>query len=203
MVIYKTPQSVPALLRCTSTMTTSSGAPPDPTPQTLVHLHTASQTLLPSSQALSSYLGASLLSTATENEINLPKSYVESRFCQRCGTAYVPGVTCRVRSTQSRRQKRIKSDWWWVVYECNLCEGTFRTEVEVPRRKPPARDNVQRRQRIQPQSGSIGQKEDTQVRGGKRRKKEKLNGLRDAIEKSKANKSSSTLSLLDLMKPGL
>lgn len=192
-------------LHWTSTMITSSSTPPDPTTQTLIHLHTASHTLLSNSQPISSHLGATLLSTAFENEINLPKSYIESRFCQRCGTAYVPGVTCRVRNVQSRRQKRIKKDWWWVVYECKLCEGTCRTEVEVLRRKPPARDEVQERQRTERKSGQIDKaelkKEGPQVRVGKRRRKEKLSGLRDAIEKSKADKSSSTLSLLDLMKP--
>ena len=93
------------------------------------------------------------------------------------------------------------------MYECKLCDGTFRTEVEVPRRKPLARDEVNQRQRAERKFGQIDKaelkKEDPPVRGGKRRKREKLSGLRDAIEKSKADKSSSTLSLLDLMKPGI
>jgi RNase P subunit RPR2 len=178
----------------------------DPTQRSLLHLHTASQMLLPQSQSVSSHLASALLSTALENDINLPKAYIESRFCQRCGTAYVPGMTCRVRSVQSRRQKRTRKDWWWVVHECKLCGGTFRTEVEVPRRRPPTKLEEPKPEERKEVKGERTEKEakkdDIQIRAGKRRKRERLHGLRNAIEKSKAERTNSTLSLLDLMKPG-
>jgi hypothetical protein len=92
------------------------------------------------------------------------------------------------------------------VYECKLCAGTFRTEVEVPRRRPPTKlEEPKREERTELKGARTEQeskKDDVQVRAGKRRKRERLHGLRNAIEKSKAEKSNSTLSLLDLMKPG-
>src|ERR1700730_13891277 len=104
---------------------TVSATTADAVQQSLVHLHTASLSLVPQSQSVSSFLVSKLLSTVAEKEITLAESYIESRFCQRCGTAYVAGVTCHVRSAQSRRQRRMRKDWWWVTYECKLCTATF------------------------------------------------------------------------------
>ena len=85
-----------------------------------------------------------------------------------------------------------------MVYECKLCAGTFRTEVEVL--EEPKRE--ERTELKGSRTEQEAKKDDVQVRAGKRRKRERLHGLRNAIEKSKAEKSNSTLSLLDLMKPG-
>jgi hypothetical protein len=89
------------------------------------------------------------------------------------------------------------------VYECKVCAGIFRTEVEIPRRRPPAKEEskLEEKRMAEAQTGKEVKKEDIQVRAGKRRKREKLDGLRNAIEKSRAERTNSTLSLLDLMKP--
>lgn len=91
------------------------------------------------------------------------------------------------------------------MYECKLCKGTLRTEVEVRRRPPTTREESKGAERVQsnvtPETEKGVKNDDTQVRQGKRRKRERFSGLRSAIEKSKAEKTNTTLSLLDLMKP--
>lgn len=168
----------------------------DPTPRTLLHLHAAAQFLFPQSRAISSHLVNSLLTSAEENEVNLPKVFIETRFCQRCGTPYLPGFTCTVRNGQSRRQKRKARNFSWVVYKCNVCNGEFRTEAETDqaeariglggvRPRPPP---VEKASTLNPAPTSS------------KRKRDRMQGLKKAIEKSKEEKPDLQLSLLDLMK---
>jgi RNase P subunit RPR2 len=173
----------------------SVSAPPDVIEKSILHLHAAAYSLLPTSQPLSSHLTSHLLLTAAENDINLPQSYVDTRLCQRCGTIYIPGVTCTVRSDQSRRQKRKAKHLAWVVYECKICQCTFRTEVDVPqtlkRNQPSESSTTRGANRVIPTL--------PQGRAAKR-KRERTEGLKSAIEKSKANKATTQLDLKDLMR---
>jgi RNase P subunit RPR2 len=177
--------------------------------KSILHLHAAAQSLLPVSQAVSSHLGSRVLFDATENDINLPQTYVETRLCQRCGTIYVPGVTCVVRNIQSRRQRRKARNLTWVVYECKVCSGTFRTEVDVPLRKAKAQDHPPHSERmeVQRKEGNTQRKEANKTveppvleSRSSKRKRGRIQGLKSAIEKSKAEKSTRQLTLADLMK---
>ena len=182
-------------------MSATSTVPPDLTQKSLLHLHTAAQTVIALNPPLSSHLGSRLLSTADENDVNLPPSYIDTRFCQRCGTINVPGVTCLTRCVQSRRQKRKAKGFMWVVYECKVCNGTFRTEVEnsVSSAVPLNRDGgVSQEPKGSSREGITGE-ESTGSNTRKRRKREKLQGLIGAIQKSKAEKTPQ-LGLQDLMK---
>jgi len=173
----------------------SVAVPPDVIEKSILHLHAAAHSLLPISQPLSSHLTSNLLLTAAENDINLPQSYVDTRLCQRCGTIYIPGVTCTVRSDQSRRQKRKAKHLAWVVYECKICQCTFRTEVDVPQTlkgNQPSESSITRgANRVIPAL--------PQGRAAKR-KRERTQGLKSAIEKSKADKATTQLDLKDLMR---
>ena len=181
-------------------MTTSSVTVPDDlNEKSILHLHTAAYALLPVSQSLSSHLGSNLLATAIENDINLPESYTDTRLCPRCGTLYLPGVTCTVRTGQSRRQKRIAKHSTWVIYDCAVCKKSFRLEAQFPKGNP---------NKISPPLISkLGEKEqkavertDVNNKTGKRRKRDRLLGLRNAIEKAKTEKPATELNLQDLMK---
>ena len=165
--------------------------------KSVLHLHTAAQTIFSISQPLSSHLVSNLLATADENDVNLPKSYIDTRVCQRCGTIFLPGVTCTTRTVQSRRQKRTKKDSTWVIYECKACKKQFKTETEIPTIKSLDVGKPAPAQRLEkePQSTSAT----TPSRVAKKRRRERLQGLKSAIEKSKAEKNVQ-LDLLDLMK---
>jgi len=105
-------------------------------------------------------------------------------------------VTCLARCSQSRRQKLKAKGFMWVVYECKVCNGQFRTEVEnsTPTAVPLKRDSEIEAKSI------IRKYEDTPGDNTrKRRKRETLKGLIGAIEKSKAEKIPE-LGLQDLMK---
>ena len=164
--------------------------------KSILYLHAAAQTLLPISQSLSSHLGSNLLSAANDNDVNIPKSFLETRICQHCGSLYLPGVSCTVRTIQSRRQKRKAKHLAWLIYECTVCWNRFRTETEIQKTKP--EDGPQSLpstvgQRVElPKVSSAGTE--------KNRKRERLRGLKSAIEKTKAEKSVVKLDLLDLMK---
>jgi RNase P subunit RPR2 len=162
------------------------------TQKTILHLHAAAYSLLPTSQQLSSHLACSLISTAIENDINLPQSYVDTRLCQRCGTIYRLGETCTVRTLQSRRQRRKAQSMTWLVYDCKVCKGTFRTEVSVPL----ASKNIGRPEMTQSEAPKLV----AQSGRAARRKRERIQGLKAAIEKSKAEKSMTQLDLQDLMR---
>jgi hypothetical protein len=89
----------------------------------------------------------------------------------------------------------------WVIYECKVCNGTFRSEVEnsVPSAAPPNRDGgVSQEPKVVTGEGITGE-ESTGSNPRKRRKREKLQGLIGAIQKSKAEKTPQ-LGLEDLMK---
>jgi RNase P subunit RPR2 len=161
--------------------------------KTILHLHNASLTILPQSQSLSSHLASTLLDTADEADINLPKSYVDSQLCQRCGTTFVPGITCKIRTSQSRRQKKRAKSLFWVVYHCMACNKEFRTEIEIPKVESRGIPKVENTGIV------LGKEEKGVVKGGKR-KREKLQGLKNAIEKRNAEKSTTRLDLMDLMK---
>ena len=165
--------------------------------KSVLHLHAAAQTILSISQPLSSHLISRLLATAEENDVNLPESYIDNRVCQRCGTIFLPGVTCTTRTVQSRRQKRMKKDSTWVIYECKVCKKQFKTETEIPTIKLVDVGKPVSTQRLEeePQCTSSN----TPNRVGKRKRRERLQGLKSAIEKSKAEKIVQ-LDLLDLMK---
>lgn len=167
--------------------------------KSVLHLHTAAQTILSISQPLSSHLVSNLLATADENDINLPKPYIDTRVCQRCGTIFLPGVTCTIRTVQSRRHKRAKKDLTWVIYECKACKKQFKTETEIPTIKSIDVGKPVSAQRLEeePQRASTT----TPRPVGKRKRRGRLQGLRSAIEKSKAEKAVQ-LDLLDLMKVG-
>ena len=176
----------------------ATSVPKDLAEKSVLHLHAVAHAVLPISQSLSSYLASSLLATASENEVNLPKPYIDSRICQRCGTIYLPGVTCSVITVQSRRQKRKEKGLTWVIYRCKACKMQYRTEIEIPKatsldvRKPMSIGKTEEKQAdITPASAS-------QVR--KRRKRERLQGLKSAVEKSKAERTTVQLDLIDLMK---
>jgi RNase P subunit RPR2 len=164
--------------------------------KSILHLHAAAHSLLLQSLPLSSHLASRLLVAAAENDVNLPQAYVETRLCQRCGTLYMPGVTCTVRSVQSRRQKRKARNLTWVVYDCKVCKGTFKTEVDLPHAET-------QRQRAEVQLPIEEKKSDVHVvsqgRAAKR-KRERMQGLKSAIEKSKAEKTTLQLDLQDLMR---
>jgi RNase P subunit RPR2 len=177
-------------------MSLPSDVPPDLSQKSLIHLHKAAQTILPVNQSLSSHLGSHLLSTAHEADINLPQSYIETRFCRRCGTLYVPGVTCLTRCSQSRRQKRKAKGFMWVVCECKVCNGQFRTEVE---NSTPTAVPIKRDSEIEAKSVTRKEEDTPGDNTRKRRKRETLKGLIGAIEKSKAEKIPE-LGLQDLMK---
>ena len=178
-------------------MTTSSVTVPDDL--NILHLHTAAYALLPVSQSLSSHLGSNLLATAIENDINLPESYTDTRLCPRCGTLYLPGVTCTVRTGQSRRQKRTAKHSTWVIYDCAVCKKSFRLEAQVPQGNP----NKISPPLISKQGGKeqkAVERIDVSNKTGKRRKRDRLHGLRNAIEKAKTEKPGTELNLQDLMK---
>lgn len=175
----------------------SQSLPVDPTQKTLLHLHAAAQSVLPQSRALSSHLTSHLLSNADENDVNLPQTYIETRFCQKCATAYIPGITCIVRNVQSRRQKRKARNFTWIVYECNVCHGKFRTEVDVghqPSRSSTAAAKVKLGNTVESPPPT------KTASSAKKKKRERMQGLKKAIEKSKEGKANLQLSLLDLMK---
>ena len=161
----------------------------DPTHRTLLHLHMAAHTILTQSRALSSHLASRLLSCADENDVNLPKSFIDTRLCQRCGTPYLPGITSTVRTIQSRRQKRKARQLTWVVYHCNVCNGNFKTEVDAT----PQEDT-----REAGSSSTSIQKPET-IATSSNRKRKRLQGLKKEIERSK-EKRGVELDLLDLMK---
>lgn len=171
--------------------------PKDLVEKTVLHLQTAAQTILSISQPLSSHLVSKLLATADGNDVSLPKSYIDTRVCQRCGTIFLPGVTCTIRTIQSRRQKRTKTDSTWVIYECKACKKQFKTETEIPTIKSIDVGKTVSAQQLEeePQCTSTT----TQRRVGKRRRRERLQGLKSAIEKSRAE-NTIQLDLLDLMK---
>lgn len=168
--------------------------------KTLHHLQAAAYTFLPVSQSLSSHLGSSLLSSAVDNDINLPTSYTDTRLCPQCGTLYLPGVTCTVRTVQSRRQKRTSKRATWLIYDCAVCEKSFRMEATVPQGRPSIFTQPHSVTQVNPAEKTID-KADISDKAGKRRKRGRLHGLRDAIEKAKVEKESAAqLDLHDLMK---
>jgi len=181
-------------------MTTSSiTVPDDLNEKALLHLHTAAYSLLPVSQSLSSHLGSGLLATAVENDVNLPESYTDTRLCPRCGTLYLPGVTCTVRTGQSRRQKRAAKHSTWVIYDCTMCKKSFRLEVKVPEGNPNKISQPLISKQDEKERKAV-EKTDTNNKPGKRRNRDRLHGLRHAIEKAKTEKPISELDLRDLMK---
>src|SRR5271154_1330609 len=167
--------------------------PKDLIEKSVLHLHTAAQSLLPLSQSISSHLASSLIAAADENDLNLPKSYIETRVCQRCGTLYLPGVTCAVRTAKSRRQKRKGKGFTWVIYECKACKRQYKTETEVSI-KTSLGVRTTPVQRVEEKKLEIP-KSTSEVR--KKRKRDRLQGLKSAIEKSKAEKTTAQLDLLD------
>jgi RNase P subunit RPR2 len=171
--------------------------PKDLIEKSILHLHAGAQSLLPLSQSISSHLTSSLIAAADENDLNLPKSYIETRVCQRCGTLYLPGVTCVVRTTQSRRQKRKGKGFTWVIYECKACKKQYKTEIEVSMKTSLDVRTTLLAQGVEEKKLEIP-KSASEVR--KRRKRDRLLGLQSAIEKSKAEKTTAQLDLLDLMK---
>lgn len=168
---------------------------PDVAQKTILHLHVAAQTVLPISQSLSAHLGDNLLATAHDNGVNLPKSYIDSRVCQRCGSLYIPGVTCLVRTAQSRRQRRRAKDFTWIIYKCKICRKEFRTEIEYPVVRPHS-------SKTNTSLGIVQREAKSEAPGPaeKKRKRERLQGLKNAIEKAKAQKTEAGFDLLDLMK---
>jgi RNase P subunit RPR2 len=165
----------------------------------LLHLHAAAQTLLPVNQALSSHLGTKLLDFALEEDVTLPPSFLETKVCQRCGTLYLPGVTCLVRTRRSRRQKRKVLRTGWVSYECLVCRHDSRIEVELPlsKKETTTIEPIVLVEKLELKEKVVERKEDT---AGKRKKRNKLEGLRKAVEKSKAEKTTVSFNLMDLMK---
>jgi RNase P subunit RPR2 len=165
------------------------------TQKSILHLQAAAETFLPTIQPLSSHLWQTLLATADDNDLKLPTSYIDTHVCQRCGIMYIPGVTCHVQTNQSRRQRRKAKTFVWLSYRCLICSETFKTEVESPGKQPaaPGKDeNVG--------VGAVKVDEDIAGKVKKRRKRDKLQGLRSAIEKSKIEKTEIKLNLQDLMK---
>lgn len=168
--------------------------------KSLLHLHTAAYTLLPASRSLSSYLGSNLLAAAVDNDINLPTSYTDTRLCPRCGTLYLPGVTCTVRTAQSRRQKRTSKRSTWVIYDCAVCKKSFRMQAKIPEGCPHMITEPSIVIREKSKENTI-EKTDINDKAGKKRRRGRLHGLRDAIEKAKTEKESVIrLDLQDLMK---
>lgn len=168
--------------------------------KTLLHLHTAAYTLLHASQSLSSYLGSNLLTAALDNDINLPTSYTDTRLCPRCGTLYLPGVTCTVRTAQSRRQKRTSKPSTWVIYDCTVCKKSFRMQAKLPegRSHMITQPSIAVRDKLEEKTI---EKTDINDKAGKKRRRGRLHGLRDAIDKAKTEKESVIrLDLQDLMK---
>jgi RNase P subunit RPR2 len=165
--------------------------------KTLLHLHAAAQTLLPINQALSSHLGTKLLNSALENDVTLPTSFLETKVCQRCGTLYLPGVTCQVRIRRSRRQKRKVLRTGWMSYDCMVCRYESKMEVELPKlQKEMTTETVVLVEKLE--LGKVVEKKG--INAGTRKKRNKLEGLRKAVEKSKAEKTSVSFNLMDLMK---
>jgi RNase P subunit RPR2 len=164
--------------------------PPDPTQRTILHLHSAAHTLLTRCPAVASHLTRDMLSCAYDNDVNLPKSFIDTRCCQRCGTAYLPGITSSVRTRQSRRQTRKAKGLVWVVYRCNVCNSNFKTEVENPLQ--PARKQAEFK--------SVASAVTTPQAAKSRKKRERLKGLKKEIEKSRAERTRPQLDLFDLMK---
>ena len=177
----------------------SLSTPIDVAQKSLLHLHAAAQALLPLSTAVSSALFSQLLAGATENDITLPQSYLDTRVCQRCGILYIPGGTCIIRNVQSRRQKRKAKELTWLVYECNVCHATYRAEAVVPRTTPQVIEQAPALLKsISPENAAISKVE--KGRTGKARKRDRLQGLKTAVEKSKTERASQGFSLQDLMK---
>jgi len=167
--------------------------------KSLLHLHAAANAVLPLSQSISSHLASTLLSSAQDNEVNLPQSYVESRICQSCGSLFLPGVNSRVRLVQSRRQKRKAKSMAWVIYECKVCEKRFKNEVEVS--KPNKSAPVKEEKEIK--FAEVLQVERKEEGTLKKRKRKGVQGLKMAIEKRKEEEERKTvkaLGLTDLMK---
>ena len=176
-------------------MNTSNNQSSDLAQKSILHLHAAAQTTLSISPSLSAHLGNHLLAIADENDVNLPKSYIETRFCQRCGSLYIPGVTCFIRMAQSRRQKRKAKDFSWVIYNCEVCKKEFRIEVQQPIARERVSEPVPF---VGTTEGRI--KTETPANAGRKRRRERLQGLKGAIEKAKAEKTQTSFGLLDLMK---
>jgi RNase P subunit RPR2 len=159
----------------------------------LLHLYAAAQTLLPVNQALSSRLGTKLLDLVLEEDITLPSSFLETKVCQRCGTLYLPGVTCQVRTRRSRRQRRKVLQTGWVSYECLVCRYVSKIEVELPK--------FQKETTIEPVVLEEAKVVERKASSATTRKKViKLEGLRKAVEKSQASKTTVSFNLMDLMK---
>jgi len=167
--------------------------------KTLIHLHKAAYALLPVSQSVSSHLGFKLLDTASDNDVNLPDFYTDTRLCQRCGTLYLPGVTAKVRTAQSRRQKRTAKQSAWVIYNCAVCEHNFTLQVNWPDGTP---NRVVQSSTSRLEDKGQGPLESTNVvnESGKKRKRNRLHSLRDAIAKSHREDAGNELGLRDLMK---
>jgi RNase P subunit RPR2 len=165
----------------------------DVTHKSILHLQSAAESFIPTIQSLSSHLWSTLLSAADGNDLRLPPSYIDTHVCQRCGTMYIPGVTCHVTVNQSRRQKRKAKDLAWLVYECLVCSNEYKNEVELA--KPQSRIAG-----VAEASQSPRAEEDNMAKSKKRRKRDKFQGLRSEIEKSKAAKATVKLDLQDLMK---
>jgi len=163
----------------------------------LLHLDAAAHSVLPASRSLSSHLVSNLYARAEEKDKKLPKSYLDTRVCQRCGNIYIPGVSCIVRTIQSRRQKRKEKGMTWVIYECKACNKHFRIETQLPTVGSSGIHHLTDRQ----QGKKLDQIIATSNQLGKKRKRERLQGLKNAIEKSRAEKAKPfELDLLDLMK---
>src|SRR5277367_595928 len=176
-------------------MTTSSiPIPDDLNEKSLLHLHTAAYLLLPVSQSLSSHLGSNLLATAIDNDINLPESYTNTRLCPRCGTLYLPGVTCTVRTDQSRRQKRTAKHSTWLIYDCAVCKNSFRLEAKIPEGNPSMISQPWLSKQDDKERKAI-ERADVNNKSGKRRKRDRFHGLRNAIEKAKTEKPVTELDL--------
>lgn len=165
----------------------------------LLHLHAAAQTLLPVNQALSSHLGTKLLDLALEEDVTLPPSFLETKVCQRCGTLYLPGVTCQVRTRRSRRQRRKVLRTGWVSYACLVCRNESKIEVELPKsqKETTTVEPVALVEKLELRAKVIERKGNS---AATRKKRSKLEGLRKAVEKSKAEKTTASFSLKDLMK---
>jgi len=175
--------------------------PTDLTEKSILHLHAASQTLLPINQPLSSHMATKLLEAAIDNDINLPESFLTTRVCQRCGTLCVPGVTCTVRARRSRRQKRRALGKVWLVYECLVCKYVSKSEVEGPVvKKEGGAEIPSLREKTELRTGN-GKGSDVGVerQGGKKRRS-KLEGLRSAVEKARTARTAASFDLMDLMK---
>jgi hypothetical protein len=101
-------------------------------------------------------------------------------------------------TVQSRRQRRKEKGLAWVIYQCKACKKQYRTEIEIPKSTSlDVRESVSIEKKEEKQA-DITTASATQVR--KRRKRDRLQGLKSAVEKSKAERTTIQLDLIDLMK---